>query len=270
MNANSTHTKVFNGNHRRGSAIVLAAAVALYTLAATPAMANPGREIPRPAPRHDIPRVQIRPHTPAIFNNAVSAVTGAIRNANLDIPGRWTDRTKKDKGERDKKLKEELKDKISDLEKEFLASEDGKDAKKKLDEEKKKLDKKLKDARAERDKKYKAKKAKNDDDNACCVYTPDEIVAADTAYLIQVGDAHDDFDEAKKKAVGDGLKKSDPKKYKEYKQARADLDKVKKAEPKVSVIDTSDGPLIDDSDLSDEPEGPPVSPFPPGGPIVQP
>ncbi len=184
MNANLTLTRVFNGNHRRGSAIALAAAIALYSLAATPATANPGVEVMPPAPRHHVPSVQPLPHNPAIFNNAVSAVTNAIRNAKLDVPGGPIKKTKKDEEENPKedRVKKnpkkgctvpECEKKVSDIEKEFLGSDDGKDAKKKLAEAKKIRDKKLKDAQAELDAKIKAKLALNDDDYACCVYTPE-------------------------------------------------------------------------------------------------
>lgn len=122
------------------------------------------------------------------------------------------------------------------MEKEFLGSKDGKDAKKKIAKLKEIQDKKLAEAEAEYRAKQKAKQAKQDDDYACCTYTAKEIADAQKVRTKKSGAAVREFEKAKEKIVSDGLKKSNPEKSKEYIKAQADLKAAKKAEPKVTKI----------------------------------
>jgi hypothetical protein len=176
----------------------------------------------RPVTRHHVPAIRPRPQNPAIIRGTVAAVTGAIRRPPAGVPKvaniePGVNELERQKAEHDKKIKE-LEKKLADLEKKLLESKDGEDAKKKIAEEEKKKEEKIKAANDEYNKKLDDNK-----NNACCVWTPEELKAALDKLTNEENDAIQEFEEAKIKIVGEGLEKSDPKKAEEYKKTQSEL-----------------------------------------------
>lgn len=241
------HTATLKGGFTCVSAALVIATAALFTIAGAPAIASPRSETPRP------PMVRPPYVKPPIVRPPRAGIEGARESA----------RKKKDKKEGCTLRRCE--EKIADIEKDFLGSKDGKDAKKKIADAKKIRDKELKAATDEYRKKVKAKMALKDDDYACCIYTSEEIKNAENEWVSGLSGAHKKFGKAKKKAIGDGLKKSNPKKGKEYEKAQAELDKIKKAQPKETKI--GDSTPVEGGGMPWDPPVKPRGPGPVGGPV---
>jgi hypothetical protein len=217
------------GTCRAIAGVLLAAA--LCGRAAIPAEAGDMQEV-MPPPTHPSAPVQTAPsapvhaapttHQPNLGPSSVIQRQGAtnVMEAVGDTTQALVSRKERERfltreRKRLEDKKKELEKKLADMKKGFLDSKDGKDARKKIDEEAKKRKKKIQDLIDERNMKQGAN---------CCGYS--EVLKVMDWFKAEFEKIWKEYDKAEEKIFEDEFKKKNPKGFKEYDEAKNDHKKT--------------------------------------------